>query len=242
MLHAMAVTFRSLWGVVLLAPLAWLPANSVAAEGCSHPREGTPLPLTPLVQPQPDTKVPAPDYRQRLSTTPLGWPVRTTWCVWVEPAEPGDRSAVGATRWLEAVTRALAEWQTLISLQMVPAPEWAHVTIWRRRPPLGVDPAGRPRASNGRAILSLHGSGGTPPARVEPRVQVLLSPDQRLEALQATALHELGHAFGIWGHSDHPDDAMAVSAGPRPILRLSPRDRATVRWLYAQPSPLRSDP
>jgi predicted Zn-dependent protease len=73
-------------------------------------------------------------------------------------------------------------------------------------------------------------------------VRVLISPDQRLEALQATALHELGHAFGLWGHSDQSDDAMAATPGRQPILRLSPRDRATVRWLYGQPSALPSDP
>jgi predicted Zn-dependent protease len=77
---------------------------------------------------------------------------------------------------------------------------------------------------------------------VEPRVRVLISPGQRREAIQATALHELGHAFGLWGHSDDPADAMAVSPGSQPILRLSARDRATVRWLYGQPTPMRSDP
>jgi predicted Zn-dependent protease len=73
-------------------------------------------------------------------------------------------------------------------------------------------------------------------------VEVLISPGQRLEAIQATALHELGHAFGIWGHSDQAEDAMAVSPGPHPILQLSERDRATVRWLYQQPTPMRSNP
>jgi predicted Zn-dependent protease len=67
-------------------------------------------------------------------------------------------------------------------------------------------------------------------------VVVLISPGQRQAAIQATALHELGHAFGLWGHSDNPADAMAAQPGPTPILQLSARDRASLGWLLRQPS------
>ena len=130
----------------------------------------------------------------------------------------------------------------LFRSRIVSRPEQAQVTLWRRRPPLATDPAGRPRASHGRAILSLWKLDNGRRERVEPRVQVLIGAGQRREAIQATALHELGHAFGLWGHSPDPADAMTALPGSPPILRLSPRDRATVRWLYSQPTPLRSDP
>ena len=100
----------------------------------------------------------------------------------------------------------------------------------------------RTRASHGRALLQLLRRGGAAQGPVEPRVEVLISPGQRQEAIQATALHELGHAFGLWGHSEDPGDGMAASPGARPIPRLSQRDRATVGWLYRQSTPLRSDP
>ena len=71
---------------------------------------------------------------------------------------------------------------------------------------------------------------------MEPLVEVLLSPAQRELAMEATALHELGHAFGLWGHSDDPADAMAAVPGAVPVRVLSPRDRATLEWLYRQPT------
>jgi len=241
---------------VLLAGLfsglavVWLSIPAVSAEGnCTQTRQGEPLSLAPLLHPaNPIASDPSLDYRHRLHTTALGWPVQSSWCVWVEPGEQGEGGQPSATtlRWLEAVNRALVEWNTVLPIQRAPLPEQAQVTLWRRRPPLAQDPAGRPRASHGRAILSLRSQGSDLSRRVEhrvePRVEVLISPGQRLEAIQATALHELGHAFGLWGHSEDPGDAMAVAPGSRPILHLSPRDRATVRWLYAQPSPMRSNP
>jgi predicted Zn-dependent protease len=227
----------------LLSGLLFLPLPA-SAQDCarSRPRETLQL-ASPLLLPaaHPPADPPLADYRHRLRTTPLGWPLQATWCVWVEPADAATSSSLPERRWSQAVAGALAEWRTLLPLQIVSVPEQAQVTIWRRRPPLAQDAAGRQRASHGRAVLSLVRQGSDPSSSPEPRVRVFLSPDQRLEAIQATALHELGHAFGLWGHSDVSTDAMAATPGSDPILRLSERDRATVRWLYAQPTPFRSD-
>jgi predicted Zn-dependent protease len=54
-------------------------------------------------------------------------------------------------------------------------------------------------------------------------------PD-RLRQLRRLALHELGHAIGIWGHSPSPQDVMYG----RPIATdLSERDKKTLQRLYA---------
>ncbi|KEF42013.1 MAG: hypothetical protein ER33_08440 [Cyanobium sp. CACIAM 14] len=176
------------------------------------------------------------DYRHLLRPTPLGWARLAHWCVWVEPVTVSGPAAMWDQRWLTAIEQALLQWQELLPITRVGDPGAAQVLVFRRRPPLAREASGRTRASHGRALLELvevdRGNGW----RLEPRVEVLISPGQRQEATEATALHELGHAFGLWGHSDDAGDAMAAVPGARPVLLLSPRDRATLQWLYRQPT------
>jgi hypothetical protein len=170
------------------------------------------------------------DYRQRLVPTPHGWPKRPHWCVWIEPAAASGPAARWDQLWLQAVEAALASWAELVTIHRSETRESAQVQILRRRPPLQ-----RGRASHGRAELALATNKPGEPPTIEPRVQVSISPGQRPDAIQATALHELGHAFGMWGHSDQPQDAMAAVPGATPVLQLTARDRATFMWLQQQP-------
>lgn len=172
----------------------------------------------------------ASDYRHQLKPTPAGWPIRSHWCVWVEPVRDGGATGIWEQRWHQAVMAALATWQRHLPITLVEQPERAQVLVERRRPPRLNN-----RASHGRAVLQLLEVQRQQTWQLEPRVTVLISPGQAQPAIQATALHELGHAFGLWGHSDQAGDAMAAKPGSIPILELSERDQRTLRWLQQQP-------
>ena len=173
-----------------------------------------------------------PGYASSIATTSLGPPVLKHWCVWVQPAAatPANR---WDQRWLDQVSSALTTWRALVPLTLVDNPDQANVLIHRQRPARR-QVAGVWRASNGRTQLQVVDVQRQGRRRLEPLVKVMVSPGLRAEALQATALHELGHAFGLWGHSAVPTDVLAISQGERPVLVPSQRDRLTLAWVMQQ--------
>ena len=53
-----------------------------------------------------------------------------------------------------------------------------------------------------------------------------------LDEIHETVLHEMGHALGLMGHSDDPNDIMFPSVTHRTEKGLSDRDRRTLAALY----------
>ena len=176
----------------------------------------------------------APGYGSRLAISSSGFPVLPRWCVWVQPAESTEPNR-WERRWFGAVDRALDEWSAVLPIIRVDDPERAHVRVERRRPPRRRLADGW-RASNGRSVLQVLEVQRQGVWRLEPQVTVMVSPELRSESQQATALHELGHAFGLWAHSLVPNDAMAPVQGASPVLKLSPRDQLTLEWMRRQPT------
>ena len=176
----------------------------------------------------------APGYGSRLAISSSGFPVMQRWCVWVQPAESAEPNR-WESRWFGAVDRALDEWSAVLPIIRVNDPERAHVRVERRRPPRRRLADGW-RASNGRSLLQILEVQRQEVWRLEPQVTVMVSPELRSESQQATALHELGHAFGLWAHSLVPSDAMAPVQGASPVLKLSPRDQLTLEWMRLQPT------
>ena len=131
------------------------------------------------------------------------------------------------------MSSALTTWRALVPLTLVDNPDQANVLIHRQRPARR-QVAGVWRASNGRTQLQVVDVQRQGRRRLEPLVKVMVSPGLRAEALQATALHELGHAFGLWGHSSVPTDVLAISQGESPVLVPSQRDRLTLAWVMQQ--------
>ena len=198
-----------------------------------------PCPPVQAQQIRPDSLRPshltnAPGYGSRLAISSAGFPILQRWCVWVQPAESAEPNR-WERRWFSAVDHALDEWSAVLPIIRVDDPERAHVRVERRRPPRRRLADGW-RASNGRSVLKVLEAQRQGVWRLEPQVTVMVSPELRSESQQATALHELGHAFGLWAHSLVPSDAMAPVQGASPVLKLSPRDQLTLEWMRQQPS------
>lgn len=206
---------------LILEPSIPVPAPPVGASGPSGP--------------PPSAASASMDYRHRLRPTPLGWARLESWCLWVEPPRASGPAALWEGRWYRAVQAALVTWARLLPITLVDDPGRAQILVERRRPPR-LEINGRWRASHGRALIRLRLVERDRQWRPEPQVSVLIGAGQAEPALQATALHELGHAFGLWGHSDRVGDVMAAVPGPTPLLVLSERDLGTLRWLYQQPT------
>lgn len=201
----------------------------------------TELPIAQQVHPLPTGWADLPQtgnhYLEAIAPSRYGhlvWAVSPL-CVYVEPASLGSTAAEQRQQqWQQAVNQALADWQPYFDLQLVSEPAKADISIWRRSPPLRRNAEGQlDRARTAETTLLFYREGD----RALPRYRIDLGLTQGFAGLVSTARHELGHAFGLWGHSDQPEDVMYVAQSSRNV-RLTERDLGTLRRLYQQPTQL----
>ncbi len=216
---------------MILLCLGWLLVWGLA-------RSTTAQPLPPLqTYPLPAALVtiaPGDDYFERLDTNPVGALVWTKFPVTIGIDLAGSKSPREAV-WLQAVRQAIGDWQQYLPIVETTDLTTANIIIRRASVPIRRGKDGklqRIRLAETRfAFLT------DPDRRLQQKMTIVLSPNQADAALRSGATHELGHALGLWGHSDRQTDVMYWSQVSQPV-GISDRDVRTLQRVYAQPTRL----
>ena len=141
-------------------------------------------------------------------------------------------------QWQQAAQIAIKTWNSYLPMIEIEEEEEADILIYRRHPKLTteIDPATglyklqRLKAATTSIKFYLSNS---EPSQLKHRMTIEVNPHQTFDYLVSNITHELGHALGIWGHSNNPNDVM-YSAHTKDIPRLSIRDINTLKKIYQQ--------
>jgi predicted Zn-dependent protease len=135
--------------------------------------------------------------------------------------------------WLQ-VKAAVKEWSSYLPLQIVEKPDIADIRISFKTPPLGTTKLLRARSALTRYELYINRLSNSASVLAH-RCTIILTPNQPSKYIKAAALHEIGHALGIWGHSSVTSDTLYFSQVANPPS-ISIRDINTIKRIYQQPT------
>jgi predicted Zn-dependent protease len=187
------------------------------------------------------------DYFARIQSTEAGSLIWSEFPIKVyldRPENPQETSASDRRflQWVKAVEEAIQEWTVYLPMVEILQPEVADIVIKREKPPLGVqiDPETgkleRFRARTAQTRYEFYIREGNSPILLH-RMTVAIDPGLSEQSIRSATRHELGHALGIWGHSQAQTDAMYFSQ-VRTSPAISPRDINTLKKVYQQPTRL----
>lgn len=139
-------------------------------------------------------------------------------------------------RFLPVIQEAMREWEEAtegrVSFKLVQHPAMSRIILT-----LSDGPLSHPHQNVGHTAFQVDPNVEQPQDTLRVKIRVNtgrpgeVTEDQRLVAVRRFALHEFGHALGIWGHSDNPADVMFT----HPLVTdLSPRDKTTIVKLYTR--------
>lgn len=174
-------------------------------------------------------------YFDAVETLPVGYLVwsRFPVSIYVEPLTDVHESI--RLRWNQAIAIALQDWGQYIPLEETSNPEAAAIRVRPVQPPIRQSSDGTFRAQSGETRYEFDVQRVNDDQVLMQKLSVAVKPGQATRQLEATLRHELGHAFGIWGHSRNPEDALYYSQVASPPT-VSSGDIVTLCEVYRQPT------
>lgn len=190
------------------------------------------------------------DYFDLIEITPVGYLIWSQFpvTIYVEPLakaagnhQENTAEQVRQQQWLTAVETAIQEWHQYLPIEQTEDSKSANIAILRLpvERKIKLDPETGlydiPRAITAQTTYQIYLS--QPEQILAHQMKLQISPDLSPTATLSAARHELGHALGIWGHSDRTTDALYFSQ-VRDTPTISSRDLNTLKKIYQQPTKL----
>ncbi len=167
------------------------------------------------------------DYFEQVKLTEVGYLVWSQFPVkvYIDTTQIQERVQAKA---------AVQEWNIYLPLQVVEQKDIADIKIILKSLPLEMTNLLRARSALTRYELYIDRISASATVLAH-RCTIFINPHQSSQYIKAAALHELGHALGIWGHSLIATDALYFSQVRNP-LSISARDINTLKRVYQQPT------